>query len=256
MLAISQIEVNVKRFWGDLYKHIPKPEIDDVGGTFAESEIRHKDAYSFLLEQLGLNSEFENIFNIPQLMGRVEYLEEFMEGKNKDNKGFVLSLILFSLFVEHISLFGQFLILMSFNKEKNLFKGLSNIVEATSKEHKLEILTNLLSDEAFEKVLLFGETKFGVQRLSDHLEREGFTSVAIHGNKSQSQRQRALKSFKDNKVRIMVATDVAARGLDIPNVSHVINFDQPATYEDYVHRIGRTGRGTATGKALTFVDGK
>lgn len=137
MLAISQIEVNVKRFWGDLYKHIPKPEIDDVGGTFAESEIRHKDAYSFLLEQLGLNSEFENIFNIPQLMGRVEYLEEFMEGKNKDNKGFVLSLILFSLFVEHISLFGQFLILMSFNKEKNLFKGLSNIVEATSKEEEI-----------------------------------------------------------------------------------------------------------------------
>lgn len=129
-----------------------------------------------------------------------------------------------------------------------------DIVEANSKEHKLEVLTNMLSDVEFEKVLLFGETKFGVQRLSDHLERSGFTSVAIHGNKSQSQRQRALKSFKDNQVRIMVATDVAARGLDIPNVSHVINFDQPATYEDYVHRIGRTGRGGATGKALTFVD--
>ena len=129
-----------------------------------------------------------------------------------------------------------------------------DVIEASSKEHRLEILTNMLSDAEFEKVLLFGETKFGVQRLSDHLEREGFTSVAIHGNKSQSQRQRALKSFKDNQVRIMVATDVAARGLDIPNVSHVINFDQPATYEDYVHRIGRTGRGGATGKALTFID--
>lgn len=129
-----------------------------------------------------------------------------------------------------------------------------DIVESHSKEHKLEVLANLLSDEAFEKVLVFGETKFGVQRLSDHLDATGFPSVAIHGNKSQSQRQRALKAFKDNKVKVMVATDVAARGLDIPNVSHVINFDQPQTYEDYVHRIGRTGRGGATGKALTFVE--
>ena len=129
-----------------------------------------------------------------------------------------------------------------------------DVIEANSKEHKLDTLLNLLSNDEFEKVLVFGETKFGVQRLSDHLDRSGIPSAAIHGNKSQSQRQRALKSFKDNHVRVMVATDVAARGLDIPNVSHVINFDQPATYEDYVHRIGRTGRGNATGKALTFIE--
>ncbi len=129
-----------------------------------------------------------------------------------------------------------------------------DVVEAGSKEEKLAKLLDMLSNEEFDKVLLFGETKFGVQRLSDHLERQGHASVAIHGNKSQSQRQRALRAFKDNKARIMVATDVAARGLDIPNVSHVINFDQPATYEDYIHRIGRTGRGGATGTALTFID--
>lgn len=129
-----------------------------------------------------------------------------------------------------------------------------DIVEASGKEQKLETLLNLLSNEEFEKVLVFGETKFGVQRLSDHLDKSGIPSTAIHGNKSQSQRQRALKAFKDNRVRVMVATDVAARGLDIPNVSHVINFDQPATYEDYIHRIGRTGRGNAVGKALTFVE--
>ena len=128
-----------------------------------------------------------------------------------------------------------------------------DIVEARDKDHKLETLLQMLGAPDFEKVLIFGETKFGVQRLSDHLEQSGFSSVAIHGNKSQSQRQRALKSFKENKVNIMVATDVAARGLDIPNVSHVINFEQPATYEDYVHRIGRTGRGGASGKAFTFV---
>lgn len=129
-----------------------------------------------------------------------------------------------------------------------------DIVEVDNKDQKLDKLLDMLSEDEFEKVLLFGETKFGVQRLSDFLEQRGVTSVAIHGNKSQSQRQRALRAFKDNKVRVMVATDVAARGLDIPNVSHVINYDQPATYEDYVHRIGRTGRGGATGKAFTFVN--
>ncbi len=128
-----------------------------------------------------------------------------------------------------------------------------DIIIASSKEEKLEKLIDLLNEDEFEKVLLFGETKFGVQRLADHLDNRGITSTAIHGNKSQSQRQRALKAFKNDHVKVLVATDVAARGLDIPNVSHVINFDQPATYEDYVHRIGRTGRGTATGKALTFV---
>ncbi|HYG83680.1 MAG TPA: DEAD/DEAH box helicase [Verrucomicrobiae bacterium] len=131
-----------------------------------------------------------------------------------------------------------------------------DVIEATSKEEKMDILTNMLSDEAYDKVLVFGETKFGVQRLSDALSRSGIPSVAIHGNKTQPQRQRALRSFKNQEVRVLVATDVAARGLDIPNVSHVINFDQPNTYEDYVHRIGRTGRGGAKGKAFTFIQAR
>lgn len=129
-----------------------------------------------------------------------------------------------------------------------------DIIEAFDKVHKIELLEELLKQEAFEKVLVFGETKYGVQRLSDNLTKSGIPSEAIHGNKSQSQRQRALKAFKDQKVKVLVATDVAARGLDIPDVSHVINFDQPNTYDDYVHRIGRTGRGGKTGKALTFVE--
>jgi len=129
-----------------------------------------------------------------------------------------------------------------------------DVIEARDKSHKVELLTDLLGGEGYEKVLVFGETKFGVQRLSDHLDNSGIPSVAIHGNKNQSQRQRALKQFKDNRVKVMVATDVAARGLDIPNVTHVINFDTPQTYEDYVHRIGRTGRGGARGHAHTFID--
>jgi superfamily II DNA/RNA helicase len=128
-----------------------------------------------------------------------------------------------------------------------------DVLEASSKEEKMEILTNMLSDSAYDRVLVFGETKFGVQRLADALSRAGHPATAIHGNKTQPQRQRALRAFKDSQVKVLVATDVAARGLDIPNVSHVINFDQPATYEDYVHRIGRTGRGGASGIAYTFV---
>lgn len=128
------------------------------------------------------------------------------------------------------------------------------VIEARDKNHKVELLTEMLKGKDYDKVLVFGETKFGVQRLSDHLDNSGIPSVAIHGNKNQSQRQRALKQFKDERVRVLVATDVAARGLDIPNVSHVINFDTPQNYEDYIHRIGRTGRAGASGKAHTFID--
>lgn len=129
-----------------------------------------------------------------------------------------------------------------------------DVIEARDKTHKVELLTEMLQKSEYDKVLVFGETKFGVQRLSDHLDHSGIPSAAIHGNKNQSQRQRALKQFKDEKVRVLVATDVAARGLDIPNVSHVINFDTPQNYEDYIHRIGRTGRGGASGHAHTFIE--
>lgn len=129
-----------------------------------------------------------------------------------------------------------------------------NVIKAHSKEHKVELLQELLGRDGFDKVIVFGQTKHGVQRLAEKLSKSGIPSEAIHGNKSQGQRQRALNAFKANQVQVLVATDVAARGLDIPNVSHVINFDQPTTYEDYVHRIGRTGRGGKRGHALTFVN--
>ena len=121
------------------------------------------------------------------------------------------------------------------------------------KPAKEEKLVELLGDPEFSKVLIFGETKWGVQRLADRLAHRGFKVAAIHGNKSQPQRQKALNDFKAERIQALIATDVAARGLDIPNVSHVINYDPPKQYEDYVHRIGRTGRAGAMGKALTFV---
>lgn len=129
-----------------------------------------------------------------------------------------------------------------------------NIIRASGKEEKFQILEGLLRQSDFDKVLIFGQTKYGVQRLADNLTAKGIASEAIHGNKTQPKRQKSLRAFKNGQVSVLVATDVAARGLDIPKVSHVINFDQPATYEDYIHRIGRTGRAGETGQALTFID--
>lgn len=129
-----------------------------------------------------------------------------------------------------------------------------NIIKIENGKTKLDVLNELLNKLEFNKVLIFGRTKHGVERLSRTLSGHGFSVESIHGNKNNSQRQRALGLFKNNKIQVLVATDVAARGLDIENISHVINYDMPATYTDYVHRIGRTGRGDKRGIALTFVD--
>tara|TARA_B100000530_G_scaffold75620_1_gene45020 strand:- start:1525 stop:2841 length:1317 start_codon:yes stop_codon:yes gene_type:complete len=138
MLAISQIEVAVKTFWGDIYHKIPKPEIGSVGATFAESEVRHADAYSHLLEILGLNEEFEVLKKKPVIMKRVKYLETALSNsKSENSQEYAESVLLFSLFIEHVSLFSQFLIIMAFNKHKNMLKGISNVVEATSKEEQI-----------------------------------------------------------------------------------------------------------------------
>ncbi len=128
-----------------------------------------------------------------------------------------------------------------------------DIVKVVNHSQKVEQLHDLLIQKDFEKVLIFGRTKFGIQKLTNELISRGFKAGAIHGNKSQSQRQRILDQFKRNQIRILLATDVASRGLDIADVSHVINYDMPASYEDYVHRIGRTGRANKKGIALTFV---
>jgi|TARA_R110000868_G_scaffold823_3_gene6177 ribonucleoside-diphosphate reductase beta chain len=138
MLAIAQIEVNVKTFWGDLYKRMPITEVGDVGFTFAESEVRHKDAYARLLRILGLEKEFQSVIEVPAIAGRLKYLKKYLDGtRSRDDKMYTKSVLLFSLFIEHVSLFSQFLIMMSFNKEKNVFKGISNVVEATSKEEEI-----------------------------------------------------------------------------------------------------------------------
>lgn len=153
MLAISQIEVAVKTFWGDIYKRMPKPEIGNVGATFAESEVRHADAYSHLIQLLGLNGEFENLLEVPAIRRRIKYLEKSISNsKSVENRDYFESVVLFSMFVENVSLFSQFLVIMSFNKHKNVLKGISNAVEATSKEENIHAefgfdLVNLIKSE-------------------------------------------------------------------------------------------------------------
>ncbi len=135
MLAIAQIEVAVKTFWGDIYKKMPKPEIQLVWSTFAESESRHSISYAKLLEILGLDNEFEKIFEIPAMIDRVNYLNDSLKHASSDDiKDYAMTILLFSVFIENISLFSQFFLIMSFNKYKNLFKWISNVIEATSKE--------------------------------------------------------------------------------------------------------------------------
>ncbi|KKT32285.1 MAG: DEAD/DEAH box helicase domain protein [Candidatus Collierbacteria bacterium GW2011_GWB1_44_6] len=120
--------------------------------------------------------------------------------------------------------------------------------------NKMEVLTDLLSKEEFSKVLVFGRTKHGVEKISISLQKAGFPADAIHGDKRQNQREAVLRKFRANQINILIATDVAARGIDVKDISHVINYDEPGSYDDYVHRIGRTGRAGKMGKAITFVE--
>lgn len=143
---------------------------------------------------------------------------------------------------------------VSVKKQDTVGSVTQSIIEVTNGKKKIEYLHDLLIQKGFDKVLIFGRTKWGVEKLSSELVSRGFQAGAIHGNKRQSQRQRTLTQFKSNKIQILLATDVASRGLHIDNVSHVINYDMPQSYDDYVHRIGRTARANKPGTALTFVD--
>lgn len=122
------------------------------------------------------------------------------------------------------------------------------------KKNKKSLLIHLLKDESIKSVIVFSRTKHGANKIAKDLEKAGITAAAIHGNKSQNQRQLALNNFKEGNIRVLVATDIAARGIDIDELSHVINYDLPDVAETYVHRIGRTGRAGASGVAITFCD--
>jgi len=132
-------------------------------------------------------------------------------------------------------------------------KNVNQEIVRISGRNKVDVLHDLLIKKGFDKVLVFGRTKWGIEKLAKNLIQRGFKATAIHGNKSQNQRQRALRQFKNGQVKVLLATDVAQRGLDIDSVTHVINFDLPETQEDYIHRIGRTARVDKKGVAITLM---
>ena len=153
LLAISQIEVAVKTFWGDLYRHLPKPEFNGLGSTFAECEFRHSEAYSRLLEVLGYNNEFEDLINIPIIKERVDYLQSALSNSSSsDNKDYAITLIIFSILIENVSLFSQFAVILSFTKFKGYMKNISNIISWTSIDEQLHAnagiyIINKIKDE-------------------------------------------------------------------------------------------------------------
>ena len=130
---------------------------------------------------------------------------------------------------------------------------ISQIIYPVDKSRKADLLSHLIIKEKWYQVLVFSRTKHGADKLMKRLSRDNIHAAAIHGNKSQSQRTKALDNFKKNKIQILVATDIAARGIDIDHLSHVVNFDLPNVPEDYVHRIGRTGRAGESGQAISLV---
>lgn len=138
LLAIAQIEVAVKSFWGNLYQHLPKPELNGLGSTFAECEFRHSEAYSRLLEVLGYNNEFEKLLEIPVIKERIDYLSSALSNaKSADKQEYTISLILFSILIENVSLFSQFAIILSFTRFKGLMKNVSNIIAWTSVDEQI-----------------------------------------------------------------------------------------------------------------------
>ena len=132
-------------------------------------------------------------------------------------------------------------------------ESITQVIHPVDKKRKRELLSYLVGSQNWRQVLVFTRTKHGANRLSEQLDKDGISSAAIHGNKSQGARTRALADFKSGKVRVLVATDIAARGLDIDQLPHVVNFELPNVAEDYVHRIGRTGRAGNEGEALSLV---
>ena len=141
LLAISQIDVSVKKFWTNLGDRFPKSEFDQVGTTFGESEVRHADAYSHLLEVLGLNDDFTMLLQNPVIQGRVDYLTKYLKGAAENsNQNYTLTLTLFSIFIEYVSLFSQFVVIKSFNKYKNILKDIDNVVQATQKEEQIHAM--------------------------------------------------------------------------------------------------------------------
>lgn len=186
-------------------------------------------------------------------MGFVDDVREILSHLAEERQSFFFSATLDTRVNNLIQTFSHDPVTISIKTGETSDNVDQNVIQYGGNMEKIEKLHDILLEEHVTKVIVFDETQRSVERLSQELVARGFPAVSIHGGKNQSQRQRALNSFKTDQVSILVATDVAARGIDVKDISHVINYTQPQSYEDYVHRIGRAGRAGQTGYALTFV---
>ncbi len=187
-------------------------------------------------------------------MGFIDDITYLVDKTSKERQSFFFSATLPKPIEKLIENFGKDPVRVMVKTRDTAKNVEQDIIRVARGVDKIDVLSELLekSDE-FKKVLIFSEMKHAVEKLSNELIKRGFKAGSIHGDKRHNERQRTLKNFKENNINILVATDVAARGLDIPDVTHVINYEIPQTYDTYVHRIGRTGRANAKGVALTFV---
>lgn len=187
-------------------------------------------------------------------MGFVEEIKKFLAQLPTERQSLFFSATMPPKIRDLVTRFTNDPITVEVSSGKTADNVEQDVVRITHKGMKFDLLKELLADPELAKVLIFSETKRDVEKLAVNLTREGFKAESIHGDKRQSQRVRALNLFKKDHVNILVATDVAARGIDVKDVTHVINYTVPKNYDDYIHRIGRTGRGDKLGKALTFVE--
>jgi superfamily II DNA/RNA helicase len=186
-------------------------------------------------------------------MGFVNDVRTILGELNEDRQSFFFSATLDHKVKDLIATFSNSPVTVSVSTGNTSDNVHQDIVCYEAPREKLELLHNLLIKEEVAKAIIFDDTQRSVERLSDELRDRGFKVDAIHGGKSQGQRQRALGKFKKNDINVLVATDVAARGIDVADITHVINYSTPQSYEDYIHRIGRAGRAGRIGHALTFV---
>ena len=211
-----------------------------------------------LIEQKSLDLSTFGIIVLDEVdqmvdIGFISYIKYFIPLLAKERQSLFFSATVDGKVRDILTDFVTDPVTVSVKKQDILQNIKHDVIRTSDKGRKIEQLHDLLIKKEFEKVLIFGRTKWGVQKLADELVKRGFNADAIHGNKRQAQRLRILERFKRNDIQILLATDVASRGLDIDNVTHVINYDPPESYEVYIHRIGRTGRADSQGTALTFV---
>lgn len=189
-------------------------------------------------------------------MGFINEIKDIMSALPKERQSLFFSATMMPKIKEIIEQFSNNPITIQVSTGETADNVDQDIVRFRDKSSKFDNLKSLLVSPELSKVLIFSETKVDVERLTEDLKKEGFKADSIHGDKKQYQRQSALRMFKKNDINILVATDVAARGIDVKDISHVINYTVPQTYTDYIHRIGRTGRGNQKGHALTFVEAR